>query len=57
MKAMGYDYQVYPPLLSVPVGFLKVENGELSAFHGELDAANLLFIDNMKQYSTLFAPT
>ncbi|MEP7729107.1 choline ABC transporter substrate-binding protein [Marinomonas primoryensis] len=43
LKAMGYDTQVY--LLSVPVGFESLKNGEIDAFMGNWMPAQSAFID------------
>ncbi|TYL47749.1 choline ABC transporter substrate-binding protein [Marinomonas sp. IMCC 4694] len=46
LKAMGYDTQVY--LLSVPVGFEGIKNGEIDAFMGNWMPAQSAFIDKYK---------
>ncbi len=46
LKALGYDTQVY--LLSVPVGFESIKNGEIDAFMGNWMPAQSAFIDKYK---------
>ncbi|WP_137169721.1 choline ABC transporter substrate-binding protein [Marinomonas sp. FW-1] len=46
LKAMGYETQVY--LLSVPVGFESIKNGEIDAFMGNWMPAQSAFIDKYK---------
>ncbi|NLQ16282.1 choline ABC transporter substrate-binding protein [Marinomonas sp. M1K-6] len=46
LNAMGYDTQVY--LLSVPVGFESLKNGEIDAFMGNWMPAQSAFIDKYK---------